>query len=260
MTDEKTKIGKVYKFWMILLGILGSFSLFYFLVLFLKVGPGNTFNYSWLCLGILCGALILFVYHYAKQGKVPPKWVIIPVEILVGIGFLLFVIIEAIIVQAGRTTPPENADYIIILGAKVNGTSPSLILRYRIDAGIEYLRNNPDTMVIASGGQGADEQISEAQCIYNELVAAGIDPERILIEDRSTSTRENLIYSMEFLDAKQNTVVITTTDFHIFRSLRTAKECGYKNVWGNSADSVWWLIPTNYTREFLAVLKELIWS
>lgn len=253
-------MSKVYKFWIILLGIIGGGSFLYFLAIFIKIGPASTFNYVWLLLSLCCVALILFIRHYADKGKIPPKWVIIPTEILVGIGFLLFIIVEAVIIHASQGKPEANADYLIILGAKVNGTHPSLILKYRIEAGAEYLKQNPDTMVIASGGQGADEGISEAQCIYNELVRLGIEPERIILEEQSTSTKENLTYSAEFLQAGQDSVVLATTDFHVFRAVHLAKKCGYAHVSGKSAKSVWWMIPTNYTREFLAVIKDFVFG
>lgn len=251
-------MNKMYKFWMALLAIIDGGSFIYFLLIFIKLGPASTFNYFWLLLAMLCMGLIAAIQYFAKRGKRPPKWVILPMEILVGIGFLCFIIIEGIIVYISLGKPEAHADYLIILGAKVNGTYPSLILKYRIEAGAEYLKQNPETMVIASGGQGADEGISEAQCIYNELVKLGIEPERILLEEQSTSTKENLLYSSEFLQKEEASVVVTTTDFHVFRAVQLAKKCGYRKVSGNSAKSVWWLIPTNYTREFFAILKDFI--
>ncbi len=251
-------MSKVYKFWIGLLTVLGGCSLIYFIIIFAMLGPTSTFNYVWLLLACLCGVLILLLYKFAGKGQVPPRWVVIPVELLVGVGFLFFIIVESIIIHGGQTKPERDADYLLILGAKVNGTQPSLILKYRIDAAVEYLKENPDTMVIASGGKGTDEEISEAQCIYNELVAKGIAADRILLEEASTSTKENLIYSSAMFDVKSNSVVITTTDFHVFRAMRLAKACGYQEVSGNSAKSVWWLVPTNYTRECLAILKEWI--
>lgn len=251
-------MSKVYKFWIGLLTVLGGCSLIYFIIIFAMLGPTSTFNYVWLLLACLCGVLILLLYKFAGKGQVPPRWVVIPVELLVGVGFLFFIIVEAIIIHGGQTKPERDADYLLVLGAKVNGTQPSLILKYRIDAAVEYLMENPDTMVIASGGKGTDEEISEAQCIYNELLEKGIAADRILLEEASTSTKENLIYSSELFDVNMNSVVITTTDFHMFRAMRLAKASGYQKISGNPAKSVWWLVPTNYTRECMAILKEWV--
>lgn len=251
-------MNKVYRFWIALLGTVGSVCLGYFVFLIIMIGFYNKFNYIWLGLACICGGLIILVRHYAVRNKIPPKWVTIPVEVIVGISFLVFILTEAVIIHVGQSKPLKQADYLIVLGAKVNGTHPSLILRYRIDAAAEYLKQNPGTMVVASGGKGNDEDISEAQCIYQELIRQGIDPGRIRLEEASVNTRENLTNSMKLLDPERDTVVLTTTDFHLFRALRLAKKCGYQHISGNPARSVWWLIPTNYTREFFAILKELI--
>lgn len=258
--NHKNSMGKIHRFWIVVLTVIGGFSLMYFIFVFICLGPGSTFNYVWLLLAVFCGILAALVHYFAEQGKVLPKWVAIPIQFFVGIGFLLFIIIEAVIIHGSMKPPMDGADYLIILGAKVNGTQPSLILKYRIEAGIEYLRRNPDTMVIASGGQGADEGISEAQCIRQELIQAGIASERILLEEHSTSTKENLEYSAVFFPKETSSVVLTTTDFHLFRALQLARKSGYQNVSGNSAKSVWWLIPTNYTREFFAVVKEFVFG
>lgn len=251
-------MNKVYRFWVMLLGTIGGVSLAYFIFLITRLGFSNKFNYAWLGLALVCAGLILLVRHYAVRKRIPPKWVTIPVEILVGISFFLFILVEAIIIHAGQSRPEQQADYLIVLGAKVNGTHPSLILEYRIEAAAEYLKENPGTMVVASGGKGNDEDISEAQCIYQELVRKGIEPDRILTEETSVNTKENLMNSAKLLDPERDTVVLTTTDFHLFRALRLAKKCGYQHISGNPAKSVWWLIPTNYTREFFAIIKELI--
>lgn len=275
-------MGKIYKFWILLISIIGIFCLGNFVNLLYHFGHTmSLYYYFWLALFVVCILLIIGITVFARSGRVPPKWITIPVEILVGIGFLFFIVVEAIIVHGSHQEPPEHADYLIVLGAKVNGTQPSLILKYRIDAAAEYLRNNPETIVIASGGKGADEGISEAQCIYQGLVEQGIDAERIILEDQSTSTVENLNYSAAIIMSEEDaadagtsseneimksgeaivieeTVVLTTTDFHVFRSVYTAKKLGYTEVYGNSAKSVWWLIPSNYLREFFAVIKAVL--
>lgn len=251
-------MNKVYRFWTALLGVIGGASLIYFLTLVILCGLRSTFNYIWLMLAFACLFCILAVRHYAVRQKIPPKWVTIPVEIIVGVGCLLFILIEAAIIHTGKNTPEPAAEYLIVLGAKVNKTAPSLILHYRIQAAAEYLKENPGTMVVASGGKGADEGISEAQCIYQELVKRGIAADRILLEEQSVNTKENLMNSGELIGSKEASVVLTTTDFHVFRAIRLAKKCGYEHISGNPAKSVWWLIPTNYTREFFAILKEFI--
>ncbi len=89
--------------------------------------------------------------------------------------------------------------YILILGAKLFGDKPSQSLQNRLDVALKYLNENPKTKAIVSGGQGEDEDIPEAHSMRNYLVAHGINANRILIEDRSTSTYENLKFSKRFI-------------------------------------------------------------
>ena len=99
---------------------------------------------------------------------------------------------------------PENLDYLIVLGAHVNGTRLSRALRFRVEKAEEYLRENPRTLAVLSGGRGVDEKISEAKAMADYLLAHGIERERLLLEERSVSTAENLRFSLELLpDRKQ---------------------------------------------------------
>ena len=180
---------------------------------------------------------------------------ILTVILVIGLGCA--VVAEGVILSAMVREPAKDAEYVIVLGAKVNGTTPSLSLRYRIDSAAEYLKGNPGSVAVASGGQGNDEAISEGLAIKNSLEAKGIETERILIEDRSTSTEENLIFSRALIESSggsaDSSVVIVTSDFHMFRALRLAKKLGYTNVTGSTAKTMWALIPQNHVREILAV-------
>ncbi|MCH1626986.1 YdcF family protein [Ferdinandcohnia quinoae] len=149
---------------------------------------------------------------------------------------------------------PNNADYLIILGAKVNGNIPSLSLSYRINTAAEYLLNNPNTIAIASGGMGPGETITEAEAIQNGLIAKGIDESRIFLEDRSTSTYENVSFSKSFIpnDAQQG--IIVTNDYHVYRAVQIAGDADL-HVAGLAADTPKVTIVKAYIREYLAVTK-----
>lgn len=116
----------------------------------------------------------------------------------------------------------------VVLGCAVNGEKPSLMLQKRIDAAFDYLTENPQAVCILSGGKGDGENISEAQAMYNTLVEKGIAPERLYLEDDSTTTAENLRFSKEILEENGmgDTVVLITTDFHQFRAGLLAKNEG----------------------------------
>ena len=202
----------------------------------------------------LAAAIFLAGYHWVRRQNKSAARIL---TILLAVGLACGAVAEGVILSAMRKAPEVNADYVIVLGAKVNGMVPSLSLRYRIDSAAEYLKENPESVVVASGGQGKDEAISEALAIKNSLQAKGIDPGRILMEDKSTSTEENLIFSQALIESHGGTadssVVIVTSNFHMFRALRLAKKLGYTHVTGSTAKTMWALIPQNHMREILAV-------
>ena len=99
------------------------------------------------------------------------------VSILVCFGLFAAVVTGTVIYHASLGNPGVACDYIVVLGCGVNGTVPSLSLRNRIDAAYAYLIANPDTVCVVSGGQGPDEDITEAACMKRELTAMGMTGE-----------------------------------------------------------------------------------
>ena len=119
----------------------------------------------------------------------------------------------------------KRTEYIIVLGCQANGTSPGRYLRARINKAYEYLSANPSSKAILSGGQGRGEDISEGQCMFNSLTAMGINKNRLIIEDKSTSTIENFENSVINLKKQGiilNEITIVTNDFHEYRASRVA--------------------------------------
>ncbi len=149
---------------------------------------------------------------------------------------------------------PNHADYIIILGARVKGEIPSLALQYRIDAAASYLKKNKETIAIASGGKGPGEEITEAEAIKRGLLAQGIDGNRILLEDKSTDTKENIKFSKQLIPNYLETGLLVTNDFHLYRSQSIAKDQGL-SLKGIPAETPTIAIPKSYTREYLAITK-----
>ena len=147
----------------------------------------------------------------------------------------------------------------IVLGCKVNDETPSTMLENRIAAAYKYLSENENAVVIASGGKGDDENISEAEAIRNSLVKKGISPERIILEDKSTSTAENMLFSKRIMDENNlgNEAVIITTDFHQFRSTLLAKRNGIE-PYSISSKSKPFSLPTVIVREWFAFLATLL--
>jgi uncharacterized SAM-binding protein YcdF (DUF218 family) len=149
---------------------------------------------------------------------------------------------------------PLHADYIIILGARVKGEIPSLALQYRIDAAANYMKKNKETIAIASGGQGPGEDITEAEAIKRGLLKHGVDSKRILLEDKSTDTVENITFSKKVIPDHLETGLLVTNDFHLYRAKSIAKSQGL-NLQGIPAETPTVAIPKSYTREYLAITK-----
>lgn len=144
--------------------------------------------------------------------------------LFIGLAVVYALFLQVKIYQHSHQDLPDDADYLIILGARVKGEKPSLSLQYRIDAAAEYLLENKETIAIASGGQGPDEEISEALAIQRGLVLLGVEEERIYLEDRSTSTYENLEYSKEFIDDTHSVGIVVSNSFHLYRAVLMAEE------------------------------------
>ena len=171
------------------------------------------------------------------------------------ISLVAFIYVECNVFAAMNAKPEPDLEYVIVLGAGLNGSTPSNTLRKRIEGGFEYMSDNPDTMLIASGGQGFKESISEAECIKRELVKMGIPEDRIILEDRSRSTVENLKYSLQIIKDKDARVGIITNSFHEYRAGIIAKDVGFTNAYPVPATT---LMPVGIhymLREFFGVVR-----
>lgn len=167
---------------------------------------------------------------------------------------LYFASLHAKIRDHADTEVPKHADYIIILGARVKGEIPSLALQYRIDAAANYMKKNKETIAIASGGKGPGEDISEAEAIKRGLVAHGIPSKRLLLEDKSTDTVENIRFSKKLIPNHLEKGLIVTNDFHLYRAKSIARDQGL-SLKGIPAETPTVAIPKSYAREYLAITK-----
>ena len=177
-------------------------------------------------------------------------------------------IVSAVIIVAGVETvfmvsaavrPPEPQATVVVLGCRVYGERPSRMMVARLKAAKKYLDNNPESACILSGGQGADEDISEAECMYRYLVANGVSPDRLYKEDKSTSTRENLAFSKEIIEREglNNNITIATNEFHEYRAQEIAKALGLESGAVSGVTEIW-VLPTYYVRELYGILYEWI--
>lgn len=241
---------------MIFLGI-GILSMIYFLICVGYSGLGLSWIWVWILLAVFCGARF-WMLRLELKGKLPwktPRWFSVFYRVVVGLFLLIFIVTESQVIAKMNTKPQEGLPYVVILGAGVRGTTPTRPLVQRMKCAYEYLSANSGTILIASGGQGAGEEISEAECIKNYLVEQGIDESRILLEDQSTSTEENLRNSFAMIPEDTEMVGILTNGFHIYRSLLIAEELGHENVTGVPARTLFPVGVHYVIREFFAVMK-----
>jgi uncharacterized SAM-binding protein YcdF (DUF218 family) len=155
-------------------------------------------------------------------------------------------------------TPEDGAEYIIILGCQVIGEYASVPLLQRGFTAIRYLNKNPETKVIVSGGQGPGENITEAEALRRLLLENKIDRNRILLEDKSRNTMQNLRFSNELYNLLGKNIIIVTSDYHMFRALSVARKLNYTNISGLPSRSQRSILPAFLVREYVSVIYNKI--
>ncbi len=221
----------------------------------------NIGNLTGIAVGLLLLAFGIFYRHitgFFKKISVKKSG-----RILTGVlsACVLFPVLTAIILSgfmiSANLRLPSGDPVLIVLGCRVIGHSPSLVLAERLNAACDYLLANPDSVSIVSGGKGSDEIISEAQCMHDWLIAHGIEKERIYMEDRSTSTRENLSFSNEILRSNSlgGNIAIVTSEFHMYRAQTVARKLGL-NAAALPGHTNMILFPTYVIREWYGILYE----
>ncbi|MDY3618417.1 YdcF family protein [Agathobaculum sp.] len=168
-------------------------------------------------------------------------------RVLFGLFVASFAYIQLFVIGGGMHADPqaENADYALVLGALVNPDGrPSAALAARCDTAIEFLVAHPDAKAILCGGQGANEPRAEADAMYDYMVARGVAPGRLLKEDKSNNTIENIRNAREFLSPGDRAAVITN-DYHVARARVLMKNAGL--------DALGIPAPTPYPGQWVAV-------
>lgn len=239
-----------------ILCVLAALFCFGYCAVVFMIKSGSRFYLVWGVGGVFFLALA-FLLHFGIWDRIPLVLRrIFGVAVLIGV--VLFVIVEGLIISRFHDKGKENLDYIIVLGAQMKPAGPSAVLKFRLDAAYDYLIENENTICILSGGQGSNEPCSEAEGMYQYLTGRGIAPERLMMEDQSTDTSENIAYSMALIDRNDMSVGIVTNNFHVFRGVRLAKAAGLQDVCGIAARSNVYFQLNNMVREFFGVMKDLV--
>lgn len=179
------------------------------------------------------------------------------VWICIGLVAALGVVISSFMIAAAADKPAGGDSTVIVLGARIHGDRPSRMLRERLDVAVDYLKENPEAKCIVSGGQGADEQYTEAHVMKAYLCEQGIAAERIYEEDRSTDTHENIDYSLAIIREENlsERVAIATQEFHQYRAATLARRAGLTDVSAVTTPSPFYLLLCYWVRECAAICR-----
>lgn len=199
---------------------------------------------------LLLGA---FMHHMDAGFWAFLKWLLLCCYAL---GAVFLLVMGILMGTASKRADKVDADALIVLGAAVHGDRVTWVLSNRLDTAADYLAAHPDTVCVVSGGRGDGESVTEASAMRKYLVERkGIDPDRILVEDRATSTLENFEFSRAMIEERLGPdakIAFVTTDFHVFRASRVAKKAGIDAV-GIAAPDVWYIRLNNFFRECVGI-------
>ena len=238
-----------------LYALLAILSLVYSVAVFM-VGSGTFSFIIWIFAAIFWG----FLYLMDKKSLWPkiPKAIKYAFSSIVAICLTIFVICQGCILTQFFSKGESGAEYIIVLGAQMRDWGPSVVYKARLDSAIEYLNNNPDTKVIVTGGQGANESISEGEGGQEYLLAQGINKDRILVEKDSVDTDENISNALSLIDTDNDMkICIVTNNFHVFRGVMIAKRYTNAKISGIAAFTQYQYLPNNMVRETFGILKDI---
>ena len=242
--------------------IAGTFCIIYYLACGIYAGFGASFLGIWPVAGIvfiLCGVGCR-MHRNGRYLLHLPHGMKLLLGGLILAGVLLFLVMEGLIVSQMFARGEKNLDYILVLGAQVRGDNVSRALADRLITAQQYLEENPDTKAVLSGGQGPGENLTEAQAMYDWLTERGIDGDRLIREDKSTSTWENMNCSKVLIpaDASDITIGIVTNNFHVYRGVMLAKCSGFSKACGIAAESHSLLQLHFLVREGIALAKDIL--
>ncbi|WP_024291572.1 YdcF family protein [Lacrimispora indolis] len=264
-------------FWLIAVSCI-----IYYVVIILYSGLTTSLSFIWLVFAGICILLPVGWETYAKHKDKVPLWIPVSVITMCCTGILVFLVVEILVFTGVAARDASNLDYVIVLGARVKETGISKSLKNRLDQAMEYLDDNPSTILVLSGGQGDDEPVSEAAAMRDYLVFNGVREEQLILETRSTSTVENIAYSrvaieedqaerkarrqdqpifmepgtFEEVPDKPIKIGVLTSDFHVFRALQIGKKWGIPDIYGISCESDPILFVHFCIRECAAILKD----
>ena len=241
--------------------VLGIIVLLWFLIPVPLTGTVNIGTVT----GVVIGALLLVYGIWQPQINklIASGWhttggrIVEIVLLVVAAGIIGLAVATSVAMISGASGTPKPGSTVIVLGARVYGDRASLSMKGRLDAALEYLNENPESVCIVSGGQGDNETATEASVMKAYLLEHGIAGDRIYMEDESTDTQENLKYSKRIIDEQglPEHVALATNDYHAYRAEKYAQREGIEAE-VIPAPTIWWLWPTSVVREMYGILEQ----
>lgn len=235
--------------------------LLYFIVIVGYSGIGTSFAVVWILLTLFFAATGLGFRYYQKYPEKLVLWVPVSLVTLCASGVLILLVVQ--ILMFGRTpvTAEPELDYVIVLGAGIRREGISNTLKLRLDKAAEYALENPETILVLSGGQGDNEPEPEAAAMETYLLAAGVPKWQLVREDRSENTTENIAYSKILIDqlhsrSRPPRIGLVTSNFHLYRASLIARKQGLGEVYGIAAESDRILFVHYCIRDCAAILKD----
>lgn len=269
--------------WILAMG--AGICLAYFVVIGVYAGISTAYAFIWLLFAAGLGATAWSVYYYQKHPRKLPLRLPVSLVTLCGTGMIILLALQILIIGRVPQVAESGLEYVIVLGAPVRGETPGTTLRLRLDKAAEYVRQNPETTLILSGGRTDSQGEAEAVAMERYLISQGVPEERMVLETKSLSTMENIAYSRLIIDSmkkkkqeenhqderalpaylpsvlgqnRQHTyqVGILTSNYHLYRAMQIAKKQGMEGVCGIASPSDRILFVHFCFRDGLAVLKE----
>lgn len=222
----------------------------------MSLQSGSKFFVVWFITGGIF-ALAAFVHNSGVFGGFH-KAVRITLNSLILAAVVWILVTQVLVISAFFAKPPKGLDYLLVLGSQVTESGPAPITKMRLDSAYDYLLENEDTMVIVSGGMAGAENLSEGSVMKDYLLKRGIAPDRILTEEESRNTAENIRLSSMYFDKENDTVGIVTNNFHLFRAEAIAKKQGVKKISGLAAPCPLYYLPNNMFRESFGIVKDFL--
>lgn len=251
---------KIARSFLLIIGLI--FEVIFIMPLFLHVTvnigmlTGIAMGLLFIALGIWLKAFLGLLKRMSekKSGKICLTCIC-----LLLVAILAIASVETVLLVKAAAKEPKEGATVVVLGCRVYDNKPSKTLMSRLDAAYDYLVEHEDSACVVSGGKGSNEKMSEAQCMYNYLVDKGISPDRIYMEDKSRTTRENLKFTKEVIEKNglNPAIAIVTSEFHQYRAGLIAKDLGFE-YGAISSHTMPALLPTYYVRELYGILYQWI--